>query len=263
MKNLIFIIGPPRSGTTMLGNLLSKLDSVVYLEEPNSIWRVGKAHQENDFYTEYDINFFNSWYIKRWFKKKCNVNGLVIEKTPSNTLRLPFLRKLFPEARYIFLTRNSDFVVKSMVKKWLYEEDSNSTFIHKVDNHKAHHIKGQAKRFFESPCIDMPYYCIVSFKELLFHLGFKKRAYWGPIVPGLKHISNRLPPENVARYQFDFMQNCINEFKGTLNSLDYIDLNFDELINSDSNVTKKLSVFFGVPEQQLVDAFVNFKIYKS
>lgn len=42
----------------------------------------------------------------------------LVEKTPANTLRVPFLRKLFPGARFLFLLRRGEAVVSSLMEGW-------------------------------------------------------------------------------------------------------------------------------------------------
>lgn len=42
----------------------------------------------------------------------------MLEKTPKNSLRIPFLREVFPEARWVFLYRDPRQVLGSMMEAW-------------------------------------------------------------------------------------------------------------------------------------------------
>lgn len=42
----------------------------------------------------------------------------LVEKTPANSLRVPFLKALFPDARFIFLIRRGEDVVSSLMEGW-------------------------------------------------------------------------------------------------------------------------------------------------
>jgi hypothetical protein len=42
----------------------------------------------------------------------------LVEKTPANCLRIPFLAKLFPDARFIFIMRKGEDVVSSLMEGW-------------------------------------------------------------------------------------------------------------------------------------------------
>ena len=44
--------------------------------------------------------------------------AVMIEKTPKNSLRVPFLRTVFPEARFVFLQRDARETVSSMIEAW-------------------------------------------------------------------------------------------------------------------------------------------------
>ena len=41
-----------------------------------------------------------------------------IEKTPRNTLRIPFLKELFPQAKFIFLFRQGEDNINSLINGW-------------------------------------------------------------------------------------------------------------------------------------------------
>ncbi len=43
----------------------------------------------------------------------------MLEKTPKNSLRIPFLLEAFPEARFVFLYRDPRQVLASMIEAWL------------------------------------------------------------------------------------------------------------------------------------------------
>ncbi len=44
--------------------------------------------------------------------------AVMIEKTPKNSLRLPFLLAVFPDARFVFLQRDARETVSSMIEAW-------------------------------------------------------------------------------------------------------------------------------------------------
>lgn len=58
--------------------------------------------------------------LARWRNRLAPPPGPIrlLEKTPENCLRLPFLRTLFPDARVIFLTRDARANVHSLLEGW-------------------------------------------------------------------------------------------------------------------------------------------------
>ena len=135
----VFIIGCGRSGTTILGNTLSLHPEIKYLNERRDLWH--KSYPEFDIWNK---NMQNSkLYVDEkdivlrkhnllryfFFREQVLANAkILVEKLPINNFRLKFLRKSFPNARYIYLTRNGLEVSKSIEKAiqkggWLRSHD--------------------------------------------------------------------------------------------------------------------------------------------
>ena len=123
----VFIIGCGRSGTTILGNTLSKHDKIKYLNERRDLWH--KAYPEfNIWQVETDAVLFanekkinpkkNDLLKNLLFQQQVLSNKkLLLEKLPINNFRLQFLDSSFKNAKYIYLTRNGLEVSHSINKK--------------------------------------------------------------------------------------------------------------------------------------------------
>lgn len=119
--NRFILLGTARSGTTFLGRTaLSRANDLCYWGEPNHIWMHGHAYRRHDELTADDTSESVKRYIRTRFEERVKASGasVLLEKTPANCLRLPFIRELFPEARYIHLTRDGRSVVRSAMKEW-------------------------------------------------------------------------------------------------------------------------------------------------
>jgi hypothetical protein len=135
----VFIIGCGRSGTTILGNTLSKHSKLKYLNERLDLWH--KSYPEFDiwnkntqnsklFADEKDIILKqNNLLHHLFFREQVLGNAkILLEKLPINSFRLNFLEKSFPNAKYIYLTRNglevSESIEKSIQKgNWFRSHD--------------------------------------------------------------------------------------------------------------------------------------------
>lgn len=53
-----------------------------------------------------------------WIYKRSPIR--VVEKTPANCLRVPFLAHAFPDARFIFLVRSPEAVISSLMEGWKF-----------------------------------------------------------------------------------------------------------------------------------------------
>ena len=125
----VFIVGCGRSGTTILGNSLSKHGRITYLNEPRHLWFsafpetdiwTSKARSRNGklFLTEADVDFRKGKKLSRLFRLATIVKGrpILIEKLPINNFRLNFIQKIFPDARFIHIYRNGLEVARSIEK---------------------------------------------------------------------------------------------------------------------------------------------------
>ena len=121
----VFLVGCGRSGTTLLNILLSRQPGIVGMNEPRDRWfAVDPRTDDIGLYRdggrlelgEDDVTpdaRLASWLISRPLFYAAR--GLVVEKSPANVFRLPWLRALFPSCRFINLVRDGTEVVTSIV----------------------------------------------------------------------------------------------------------------------------------------------------
>lgn len=120
LKPPIILFGNFRSGTTMLQKIIASHPAVVPLYEPVGIWLYADPGRDNDEFDESDATDRVRKYIRGWFLKYQRENGnrVIVEKTPHNILRIPYVRAIFPEARFIYIVRNPLSFVSSVELKW-------------------------------------------------------------------------------------------------------------------------------------------------
>lgn len=124
----IFIIGCGRSGTTILGETLSKHSEIKYLNERRDLWHksypqfnIWNQDTKNPllFASNKDINNTKSSLLKKLFFREQVIgkSSVLLEKLPINNFRLDFLNSTFPNAKYIYLRRNGLEVSSSIEKQ--------------------------------------------------------------------------------------------------------------------------------------------------
>ncbi len=148
----VFIIGCGRSGTTILGETLSKHSNIKYLNEPRDLWR--KAYPKfnvwsNNQYSklfadETDINESKSKKLKKSFHREQVASNctILLEKLPINSFRLRFIQQCFDNAKYIYLYRNGLEVANSIAKKnikGIWFGKNNIKWKHLMDFADAHY----------------------------------------------------------------------------------------------------------------------------
>jgi hypothetical protein len=118
----IFILGAPRSGTSMLFKLLGthpKLGSLG--REGHDMWR--KFHHprqsgwDSDVIGSGQISQAERAFVSRYLYMHFEQTRFV-EKTPESCLRLPYLKELYPNATFIVVKRDPREVMSSMLNGW-------------------------------------------------------------------------------------------------------------------------------------------------
>lgn len=114
----IFIIGTGRSGTTILGVVLSLHKQVGFLNEPKALWHaiypkedlIGSYSQGDTRYRleTGDVTNLATHTAHRLFGTYLTAVGSsrLVDKYPELIFRVPFVRQIFPDAKFIFLVRN-------------------------------------------------------------------------------------------------------------------------------------------------------------
>jgi len=109
-SKLIFIVGMPRSGTTLVQQILSSHPNVIGLGEKNEVFNImQKLFHENFFSHKHDLNNFLSIgndYLKSLQHLSSN-NKYKLIKDPRNFMWLGFIKLIFPNAKIVHCVRNS------------------------------------------------------------------------------------------------------------------------------------------------------------
>lgn len=121
----VFIVGSPRSGTTILGELLDKHHHIRQWYEPYFVWDHFFRRASDDERTEADATPQVRKWIYRNFarykmRSKCSV---LIDKSPRNSLKISFILKILPQAKFIHLLRDGRDVTLSINKEWLRRQN--------------------------------------------------------------------------------------------------------------------------------------------
>lgn len=114
----IFILGTGRSGTTVLGTILSLHRDIAYLNEPKLLWH--EAFADEDVIGSYsdtpgrlilgadDASPEVAESLRRMYSAYLAVTGTtrVVDKYPELVFRVNFVRAMFPDAKFVLIVRN-------------------------------------------------------------------------------------------------------------------------------------------------------------
>jgi Flp pilus assembly protein TadD len=118
----VFLVGFPRSGTTLLDQILSSHSRIVVLEERETLRDVLNEYAISDSkltdFAQADDSVLQEYRQRYWvrvseFMPSRPHDKLFVDKLPLNTMMLPLIHRLFPSARIIFAVRDPRDVVLS------------------------------------------------------------------------------------------------------------------------------------------------------
>lgn len=124
VKGHAFLVGFPRSGTTLLENILATNPDIVSLEEKEVLVDSVRAYLTQDggpdrlaAADEKERDSFRRAYWKRVGNHLDVANKVFIDKEPLATMKLPVVAKLFPNAKILFAIRDPRDVVLSCFRR--------------------------------------------------------------------------------------------------------------------------------------------------
>lgn len=119
----IFIIGAPRSGTSILYGVLRASSRLAHWPgEAHEVWEA--SHHPalrgwtSNVLAASDADDETARRIRRSFFLVTGNRKRLIDKTPRNALRVPFVDAVFPDARYVFLRRDGRDNINSLINAW-------------------------------------------------------------------------------------------------------------------------------------------------
>lgn len=115
----VIVLGAACSGTRILRKLLGAHSALTEIPwDINYLWKLGETEIRHD---ELDVGHATEAkrrLLEKFFASRARPGTQVLEKTVSNTLRVEFVRALFPEARFIHIIRDGRDVAVSARRRW-------------------------------------------------------------------------------------------------------------------------------------------------
>ncbi|RUX08986.1 sulfotransferase [Mesorhizobium sp. M8A.F.Ca.ET.059.01.1.1] len=174
LKPPIFLIGNYRSGTTIAQKLIGLHPDIVTWYEPKTLWLYADPARRHDEFGETDATERVARYIRGRFLEYQSRHGgrQIMENTPANVLRVPFVHEIFPEAIFLYITRNPFSYISSMELKW----------------QRAKSFKGLIRLLKMTPVTQIHYYAKDIIKQVVTKrvLGRKYTSIYGPRYNGIE-----------------------------------------------------------------------------
>jgi tetratricopeptide (TPR) repeat protein len=133
----LFVLGFPRSGTTLLEEVLACHSDVITTGEKDALAGIVRELLAGPqqlsrlkFLGSAEVGLYRARYWQSLAARGIPVAGkILVDKQPFNSIRLPLIAKLFPEARIIFCLRDPRDVVLSCFRRRFNVNAANAEFL--------------------------------------------------------------------------------------------------------------------------------------
>lgn len=231
----LVIIGAPRSGTNMLRDVLTSFEGIGTwpCDEINYIWRHGNVRYPSDEIPAEKATPAVAAYIRARFEdiRRTQNAPIVVEKTCASCLRVPFINKVLPDARYVYIYRDGIDATGSAKLRWTAKLDI-PYLMEKV-------------RFV--PITDLPYYGLRYFWSRVYRLFSREKrlAFWGPKLDNMDEILEKHTLNEVCALQW---QRCVEKADQDLSQIDperVIRVRYEDFVSEPVSQLEKIFTFLG------------------
>jgi hypothetical protein len=230
------IIGAPRSGTNMLRDALTALPGVGTwpCDEINYVWRHGNATWPDDELRPEQASPRVQSFVRRAFASlaRRSHSEWIVEKTCANSLRVGFVDRILPDAKYIFLVRDGRDAVASAAQRWIAPMEW------KYVARKALHV----------PPADLPRYaCAYAINRMSRLLSAERRlASWGPRFRGMQDLLANGLLATVCAAQWERCVAQARQDLATLDSTRVIHVKYEQFVTRPLGELQRLQEFLGI-----------------
>ena len=240
IRQPIFVIGTHRSGTTLLGRALGHHPEIAYWEEPRHVWSWGHNYRPDDRLGAADATPRIKAHIRRRFERFLDAAGRprLAEKTPSNCLRLEFIREIFPDAYFVHIFRDGRAVVSSTEV---------------VTETRRPDREWYLRRLLGTPLWEWPAFLPRAWRTLGRRLFGGEMAFWGPQPPGWRDWLRQDPRLVVLAKQWRYTIEPVLEVRRSMPAGRWLDLAYEELVRDPAGSGRGIERFGGLRHS---DSFV-------
>jgi hypothetical protein len=249
----VFLLGAGRSGTKFLRDILDSSSSIgVIPYDVGYVWRYGNENFSSDELIPEMITPSIEKNIKNILPALVKKNGddqieILIEKSVPNTLRPSFIRRIYPDAKFIHLIRDGRSVTESAIRLWS-SPPKKRYLLKKI-------------RYFPWRSYSYAIWYFKNFLKGIFQYGQNQRI-WGPRYSGIDKDVEVLPLELICARQW---KRCVETSLSQLDSFPrdkVLTVHYEDLIK-DQKYVEKICNFIGVSNKQDILDNYNKRVVRS
>ena len=245
----IFQVAAARSGTNLMGNILSRHEDIAFLYAPKYVWRHGNAWHPDDCLTAEHARPRVVRYIHKQFSQytRQRAKKRYYDHTQGNVLALPFISAVFPDCKMFHIIR--DGIDNAASQRYRYMNPDVSTLAAIRDRLPA------------IPLFDWPAY----FPEFVNHVISRVRGdkYVYSMGPKIKDWKRLRREYDMLEYLAINWRECVTAartFGKTLPPNRYHEIRFEELLSNPEAVLTRLLEFLELAPSEAMMSYARTKI---
>lgn len=250
----ILVVGAARSGTTLVAErLLAPHDRIVYWPEPVFVWRYGNAYRLTDVLIPEHARPEVKRYIRRRFRERREQGDgdRFMEKTPSNSLRLPFVLEVFPDARVIHVIRDGRDAARSAAQEWAGRGAQALEYRYLREGGRLGEVRSGLETWLRlgervddwRSFIELPAYSCRLVGFLARRIFKTSRIPWGPRFPGIWRMRGSLGLLDTCALQWDLCVRMARSAAVQMRPDRYLEVRYEDVVRAPGRVLEVLLGF--------------------
>ena len=248
----IFVVGSSRSGTWMMHRTLGRHPDIrMHPLEQKWLWKYGHYDHYNDRLTAEDVTDKAIAYIHRRFRRyqrKSGADKRIGEKTNCNALRLTYVQRVFPDAKFIHMLRDGRAAAVSSRQYWL----------------DPSHFTPQYGKIWQVPFLQkVRLVCAHLWRKVK---GLKSQAEhttipWGPCFPGIREAMKTHSPIEVCGMQWRELVETARREGLALGTKHYYECRYERFCADPKAVIREIEEFLEIPRSEELETWVGENIH--
>jgi hypothetical protein len=236
------MLGPTRSGKSLLCRLLQSHSEFAWALEPITIWNYRMGRRDDDVRSADEATKPVIARCRREIARFLDATGAsrYADDLPHHTLRLSFCRAVLPEAKFVIVVRDPRDTIPRMIGCWMAMDTISGVVSRRL-------AKGRYRSIRLSSIPSHALKWLLNRARRQF--GFV-RMNWGPTVPGQRAFSKTHSLHETVAYQWTKLAEYAANAADTLPASNALLIRYEELIADPAVHMHRVAEFCGVEDAQ-------------
>lgn len=244
----IIMLGPTRSGKSMIAKILAASGYYSILKEPITIWDIGRPFigTADDCRSAGEAT---PRVVRRIRRALATAHAgaeteRFVDDLPHHIFRLDFVRAVMPEARFIIVQRDPRNTLAAMKRGWLKQDT-----LAGVIRRKATRGRHRFHRFSRLPAATMRWTINYARRKL-----GRRKASWGPTAPGQRDFARTHTLVETIAYQWSQMAHYTLRAMEQLPSNYVVTVRYEDLFARRAIALQPVAAITALPVEVIIDA---------